>query len=242
MSTNTAKKEEFGFINASLVNASHYCRRLAYLQFVHQEWKDTSDTVKGRRIHKRVDKQDGVLPSPENVKKMKQPLRVRSVTLSSEKLGLISKIDLLETKNSEVIPVEYKKGPQPAFERTKNVFTPEEVQLCVQSMVLNDCGYSCKQGMIYYAASEKRVPVEFTKDLVAQTKQAIMNLVNDISKNTAPEPLNDSSKCPKCSLVEICLPDEFHFLKKKNKKVRPISIESDTKLPVLCSISPGAGI
>ncbi len=253
------KKEELNLITASLIQASHYCRRLAYLQFVHQEWRDTADTIEGRRVHKRIDKKTGFLPSPEELKNKEAPFQTCSVTLSSERLGLIAKMDLLETDGSSVIPVEYKKGKQPCLNRIdlesdelpKNIFLkgdrsdsessnqsgnkiflPEEIQLCVQAMVLRDNGYSCEKGMTYYAGNKKRVSVHFTKELFAQTDQVIKNLREDIEKTKAPDPLKDSSKCPRCSLVEICLPDEFHLLKKNKKNVRPISIKSDRQFPV----------
>ena len=36
-----------------------------------------------------------------------------------------------------------------------------------------------------------------------------------------PPPLEDSPKCPRCSLVGICLPDEVSFLKGSRYVVRP---------------------
>ena len=231
MDDKTEKKEEMKLIPVSLINASYYCRRLAYLQSAHQEWQDTGDTIKGRRIHKRVDRESGVLPSPEELKDLQQPFHARALTLSSERLGLISKIDLLEVEGPYVIPIEYKKGKQP-IDHEEGALSPEKAQLCAQALVLKDNGYSCEKGMIYYAASEKRVSVRFTDELFTQTKQIIKNLKEDIKRTKAPEPLKDSSKCPHCSLVEICLPDEFYFLKKKKEKARPISIGAETNFPV----------
>ena len=229
MDDKTEKKNELKLIPASLINASHYCRRLAYLQLVHQEWQDTGDTIKGRRIHKRVDKESGSLPSPEGLGEFQQPFHVRSLTLSSESLGLISKIDLLEVKGLHVVPIEYKKGKQPVNQEEE--LSPEKAQLCVQALVLKDNGYSCERGMIYYAESERRLSVKFTDELFMQVKQIINNFREDIKKTKAPDPLEDSPKCPRCSLVEICLPDEFHFLRRE-KKIRPISIGAETKFPV----------
>ena len=230
------KKESEVLIPVSLINASQYCRRLAYLQFVHQEWQDTADTVKGRRVHKNIDRVGASLvslSSSEELKKFERPIKIRSLSLSSERLGLTSRLDLLETEGAYVIPIEYKKGKQPDLNNNKKeTFTPAEVQLCAQAMLLKDRGYSCKKGMIYYAGSEKRVPVKFTNKLMAQTKRVISRLREDIKKTKAPPPLEDSPKCPSCSLVNICLPEEFHLLKKKKAKARPVSIESETKFPL----------
>ena len=36
-----------------------------------------------------------------------------------------------------------------------------------------------------------------------------------------PPPLEDSPKCPRCSLVGICLPDEVSFLRGSSHVIRP---------------------
>ena len=224
------KNKENLLIPASMINASRYCRRLAYLQFVHKEWKDTADTIKGQRVHKRVDKPNSFLPLPEDVKD--KEFQVRSVTLSSERLNIISKMDLLEEKDGYIIPVEYKKGSIPTNTNSEEL-QPETVQLLVQALILKDNGYSCKKGMLYYATSRTRVSIDFSQDLFQKTENIITQFKKDIVKSSAPKPLEDSSKCPRCSLVEICLPDEFHYLEaKKTKPIRPISLKGESKFPV----------
>ena len=55
----------------------------------------------------------------------------RSITLSSNRLGLIAKMDLVEGEGQRVTPVDYKRGRRPHIAR--GAYDPERVQLCVQA-------------------------------------------------------------------------------------------------------------
>jgi len=47
-----------------------------------------------------------------------------------------------------------------------------------------------------------------------------------------PPPLEDSPKCPRCSLVGICLPDEVSFFRGADIAPRPLAVAGDPALPV----------
>ena len=57
----------------------------------------------------------------------------RSVELSSKKLDLVAKIDLVESEDGEVRPVDYKRGKRPHVPH--QAYDPERVQLCAQGFV-----------------------------------------------------------------------------------------------------------
>ena len=80
---------------ARMVNEYEYCPRLAYLEWVRGEWADSSDTVLGKYHHRRVDKSGGNLPAPDETD-ADDEFQARSITLSSEQLGVIAKLDLVE--------------------------------------------------------------------------------------------------------------------------------------------------
>ena len=79
-------------VPARMVNEYVYCPRLAYLEWVQGEWADSADTVEGRHAHRRVTRDGGALPAPAEVEDAPR-LHARSVTLSSEHLGLIARLD-----------------------------------------------------------------------------------------------------------------------------------------------------
>lgn len=194
---------------ARMVNEYVYCPRLAYLEWVQGEWAESADTVEGRYSHRRVDKPGGDLPVPADEG---ERIHARSVTLSSNRLGLIARLDLIEGEGNAVTPVDYKRGKRPHV--AKGAYDPERVQLCVQGMLLQEQGYECNAGVLYYAASKERVSVLFDDELLGKTQSAINGLRFIAAGGHAPPPLQDSPKCPSCSLVGICLPDEVNFLRR----------------------------
>lgn len=128
-------------VPARMANEAAYCPRLFYLEWVQARFEDNADTVDGRWKHRVVDRQSGAVPGPEEVTEMGA---ATSVLLSSEELGLIGRIDLLEGDGTSVVPVDYKRGGPPANEQRS--WEPERIQLCVLGLILRDNGYECDQG------------------------------------------------------------------------------------------------
>lgn len=213
---------------ARMINEFAYCPRLAYLEWVQGEWADSGDTVDGRRVHRRVDRKSGKPPAPDEEM---ETFHARSVELSSNRLGLIGKLDLLESDGEGgVTPVDYKRGKRPHVAR--GAYEPERIQLCVQGMLLEDHGYRCERGLLYFAGSRERVHVEFDDELREATTRAITGLRSMADAGQIPPPLEDSPKCPRCSLVGICLPDEVNFLQRGESSPRPLSVQRDEALPL----------
>jgi CRISPR-associated protein Cas1 len=189
---------------ARMVNEYVYCPRLAYLEWVQGEWDDSADTIEGRFAHRRVD-----LEAPAEVPPAaapEAPAVARSLVLSSDALGVIARIDLVELDGTRAVPVDYKRGAVPETERRAH--DPERVQLCLQGLLLRDHGYTCDHGVLYFAESRTRVEVPFDDELVALTRAAVQGLRALAGSGRLPPPLVDSPKCVRCSLAGICLPDE----------------------------------
>ena len=214
---------------ARMVNEYVYCPRLAYLEWVQGEWAESGDTVEGRYAHRRVDRPKGDLPEPDGEKGMEK-IHARSVTLSSDRLGLIAKMDLVEGEGDRVMPVDYKRGKRPHV--AKGAYEPERVQVCVQGMLLEEQGYTCDEGMLYFCESKEKVRVTFDEDLRNRTLSAVNGLRLIAAGGKMPPPLEDSPKCPSCSLVGICLPDEVNFLRNVSINPRPLAVAKDEALPL----------
>jgi CRISPR-associated protein Cas1 len=132
------------------------------------------------------------------------------VQLASEQHRLIAKMDLVEADGDRVTPVDYKRG-SPREDResgTLVAWDPDRVQLCVQAIVLRENGYRCDEAVLYYVATKQRVCVAIDEPLVAQTLEYLRQARKVAQQGEIPLPLVDSPKCPRCSLVGICLPDE----------------------------------
>lgn len=214
---------------ARMINEFQYCPRLAYLEWVQGEWAESADTVEGRSVHRRVDKPGGTLPSADEMDESDK-LHARSITLSSNRLGLIAKMDLIESEDAEIVPVDYKRGKRPHV--AAGAYEPERVQVCAQGLILEEHGYRCSRGVIYFAGSRERVQVNFDEELRQLTRNAIDGLRLIAAGGQMPAPLTDSPKCPRCSLVGICLPDEVNFLRSEETSPRPLAVHRDEAMPV----------
>lgn len=193
-------------IPARMVNEYAYCPRLFFLEWVQARWADNLDTVEGRDHHRRVDHEAGAAPLPED-----GALKAaRSVLLASDRLGLVARVDLIEGDGGSVRPVDTKRGHPPDI--PEGAWEPERVQLCVQGLLLREAGYACDEGVLYFADARRRVVIAFDDALIARTLELVDELRAAAASDVPPPPLVDSRKCPRCSLVGICLPDETNAL------------------------------
>ncbi|MHB8418789.1 MAG: CRISPR-associated endonuclease Cas4g/Cas1g [Myxococcales bacterium] len=196
-------------VPARMLNEHAYCPRLAYLEWVQGDFAANEDVADGQFVHRRVDKEGGELPRPEAAKPEK--LHARSVLLSAPKVGLVAKLDLIEGEDGWLVPVDYKRGEAPDV--PEGAREPERVQLCAQGLVLEENGYRTDHGILYFAGSKQRVEVRFDGALRARTLALLSELRQRAASGAIPAPLIDSPKCPRCSLVGICLPDEINHLR-----------------------------
>lgn len=151
-------------------------------------------------------------PVSENrkLKTEDQSIHARSLMLSAPTEGLLAKLDLLELEGMEATPVDSKRGKAPDI--PEGAYEPERVQLCAQGLILRANGFQCDRGVLYFIASKKRVTIEFTAGLIQRTRQLRDDFRLTAAAGILPPPLVDSPKCPRCSLVGICLPDETNLL------------------------------
>lgn len=218
---------EAPFIPVRMVNEYVYCPRLAYLEWVQGEFAHNPDTLDGAIKHRRVDKQEGKLPEAPAEE---ETIHARSVSLSSLKLGITAKLDLVEGEGNQVTPVDYKRGKRPHV--AAGAYDPERVQVCAQGLLLREHGFECDGGVIYYVASKERVRIPFDEELIEQTLTAIHDLRGVALAEHMPPPLEDSPKCPRCSLVGICMPDEVRFLNLGAIEPRPLFPALQDALPL----------
>ena len=187
-----------------MINEFEYCPRLFYLEWVQSRFEHNPDTMEGVYVHRAVDAGGGRMGEADD-----PPFRkAKSVELSSQRLGLIAKADIVEQRDGKVVPVEVKRGRPP---KHGPAWMPEKVQLCTIGLLLRDSGYECSEGQIYFAETRKRATIPLDDALVAHTLQLVEQLREVASGGDAPAPLVDSPKCPRCSLVGICLPDETNL-------------------------------
>jgi CRISPR-associated protein Cas1 len=255
----TASQE---YLPARMVNEFVYCPRLFFLEHVDQLFANNADTIEGAFHHRRVDRPPQELPkvnrgatagkknatsttddeaTGDSTAAQDVKLHARSVTLSSDQYHILAKLDLVEATGTHATPIDYKRGrPRQNEDGSLSPWEPEQVQICVQALVLRDNGYECREGIIYFAETKQRVVVPITDELIERTRQAIDGARHLMAQGNIPLPLVDSPKCPRCSLVGICLPDETLACQRDAKASEPaLAIDSTTGQRLLFDAGPG---
>lgn len=232
-------------IPARMLNEFVYCQRLFYYEFVEGVFVESVDTLRGEAIHQRVDSGTGALPKARRkpaADKQKEgegsgpklesatsdaeakdtepeTIHSRSVQMGSERLGVVAKMDLVESKAEkadllaalEVCPVDYKAGAPKEGDEANELWDTDKMQLGLQALILRDNGYTCNEGVIYYRATKQRVRLPITPELESWILQSIADAKRVIT-GPIPVPLVHSPKCVRCSLAPVCLPDETRML------------------------------
>lgn len=194
------------YLPARMLNEFVYCPRLFFYEWVEGVFRESGDTVEGSLRHETIRGRAGALPPAEP--EGRERIHARSVTLSSDRLGLIAVIDLVEGEGAHVTPVDYKRGAPRTHEETLEAWPADRAQVCAQALVLRDNGYVCDEAIVYYDATRQRVRVPIDAALEVETLGFVRQARELAASGRIPPPLVDSPKCPRCSLVSICLPDE----------------------------------
>ena len=142
----------------------------------------------GRKRQKSVEKLEETTPEADP----DRPLAVRSLALTSTRLGLTATLDLAEIQGTTAIPVEYRKGKakrsgeidepndemmeQPRLLPGPEPWPTDRVQIGLQALLLEEAGYTVPEAYLYYAAErlKLRVTVDDTlrRDALAELEAA----------------------------------------------------------------------
>ena len=225
------------YLPARMINELVYCPRLFYLMHVEGQFERNAETIEGEGVHRRVDQKPDALPRPEIPNDGTGPdhgfetdgpppddeqIHARSVTLASERLGVVAKLDLVEARGASATPVDYKRGrPRENSDGSLGAWYPEQVQLCLQALVLRENGFQCDRGIIYFHGTRQRVVVPIDEPLIARTQAAVAQARQVAELPRPPAPLAASPKCPRCSLSAICLPDETNRCRAREGQAGP---------------------
>lgn len=201
-------------VPARMVNEFVYCPRLFHLEWVQSRFASNDDVEEGLYVHRVVDQPGGRMPDPDDMAELIAGRAARSVWVTSPMLKVTAKVDLVEINGSgAVAPVDYKKG-HPAPDGSP--WPSDRVQSVLQALILRDSGYQVEAAEIWYDETRQRMTIPLDDEAVSDTRQIIANLWDVASRQEAPAPLVDSPKCPRCSLVGICLPDEITTLQQRD--------------------------
>ena len=196
-------------IPISALNTLEYCPRRFYYQFVQSDMVINEFVLEGTLLHRRVN-QAGTQTVGQDV------MQTTRLYLYSEELRLSGFTDVIEEQGGLLIPVEYKHGQQ-------GEWLNDAIQLCAQALCLEERRPGeapIPYGYIFYAGSRRRVQVDFSAELREKTRAAIELAFQVAALEKPPLPLEPplTARCPNCSLVSLCLPDEVKLLRSRKEK------------------------
>jgi CRISPR-associated exonuclease Cas4 len=189
------------YLPISMLNQLEYCERRFWLMYIHGEMEVNAPVLEGIQQHERAHA-GGVERDGETTVR-------RRVYLWSDRLRVSGFADVVEEREGELMPVEYKRG---RMGRWLN----DHIQLCAQAMCLEErAGRPVRRGAIFYWRSRRRVRVALTPELRARTEAAVGRAFELLAAGRIPPPLERRAKCRDCSLEGVCLPREVLLLSKE---------------------------
>ena len=247
-----------------MVNEFVYCPRLFYYEVVEGLFVHNADTLEGADAHRRVDtakpgtldggarksrkrtaeKESGSAPEgaeapPTNPEP--EEIHARSVSLYSPTLNVTGKLDLVEGQADPAggpmvyTPVEYKKGRPREGDEGRELWDADRVQLMLQILLLRENGFPSQEGIVYYRETRQRVTFSPGADDESWAR-AMVASAHAGRTGPMPPPLDHSPKCPRCSLVGICLPDETRML----NGPEPVPLAGEPQLELAFSATAGS--
>lgn len=142
-------------------------------------------------------------------------VQYRRIHVSSENLGLSGILDVVEEKDGQYYPVEFKSG-------SRGNKLNDAVQLCCQAMLLEEhLQQDIEKGYVYYAASKRRQEIWIDEGLRETTRLTLREARRIIQSGEVPNPVADS-RCNGCSLATRCLHEEVDSLNAGTKPARPL--------------------
>lgn len=179
------------YLPISTVEKFVFCQRQAYLQWVEQLDAENVYLVEGTLFHKLV--QSG------RTEERPSHTTTRSIHLVSHELGVYGIADVVEFREGQPFPVEYKRG------KGKRRL-PQMIQLGLQALCLEEMlGVEVPEAAIFHGGDKRREQVPIDQDLRRQCRDWTQRAHEAMTATRAPAPILTES-CPKCSLYDFCLP------------------------------------
>lgn len=171
-----------------------FCERQWALIHVESSWEESSDTLRGRFFHERVDTAGYSCRAGVRAE--------RNVRLVNYRLGIYGIADIVEYRaegDSPIMPVEYKVG-KPKVEDW------DRLQVCAQALCLEEMeGTRVDAGALFYGETRRREDVEITRELRERTTSLAYRMHVLFEQGLTPKG-EKSKKCKRCSLQDDCFP------------------------------------
>lgn len=178
-------KDELVYVSA--LNEYVYCARRFYYQRYHDEIGTPYELVDGRSKHAHQSQRGGWFTERY---------------FRSDELGLHGKIDVVESNDGTLTPVERKRAESGEY------YPSDEVQLAGYCMLLEDAiDEPVNVGYIYLYSTDERHAIRITEKH-RRTVNEIVSRITSMTVETVPTFTDNPNKCDACSAREYCMPEE----------------------------------
>lgn len=182
-----------GEVTISLVAHYQFCPRRAWLEAMGEK-TDSAQVQIGTLDHAIVD-------DPKTARKDE----VRSLDVWHRSWGVHGRLDAARWTDEGWVVREFKATP---VRLRAEVTEPTRVQLALQSACLRDMGQPVAGAEVFFTTHHRTVPVDLNDQDFEIAREAVEQTRRAVGGDQAPEPLEDSPKCMRCSHAGVCLPDE----------------------------------
>ncbi len=174
-------------VQVSALQEYVYCPRRFYYQRYHDEIGTPYELVDGRSKHDGQSKRGGWTTERY---------------FRSDELGLHGKIDLLESDDGTLTPVERKRAESGEY------YPSDEVQLAGYCMLLETAiDEPVNVGYIYLFSTDQRHAIQIT-ERHRKTVREIVSRIQSMTVDSVPPFTDNPSKCDACSARHYCMPEE----------------------------------
>lgn len=183
-------------VSVGALHALVYCERLFYLEEVERIRTADAAVYAGRRLHAELEREEGDVAERH--------------TLSSERLGITGKMDVLRRRDGVLIPHEHKRGRSAGTKGNREAWQTDRVQIGAYALLVEEAfGVTIREGRVRYHSDAVtiRVPIDeaLRRDVFAAIERA-----KTLREQVERPPLTDNERlCVRCSLQSVCLPEEL---------------------------------
>lgn len=225
-------------IRAMGLHALAYCERLFYLEEVEELYLADEQVYAGRELHESL-AAGHPTPPPDS----EPGSRAISLAISSQRLGLVGRVDVLKRRDGMLIPYEHKRG-RAARDPNGNpsAWPSDEIQVVAYAMMIEDhMGVSVSEARVRYHRDgvTVRIPVD------TEARRAVLKAIErarELRETLERPPVaSNENLCRRCSLAPVCLPEESRQAVDPTHVPKRLFPEKDTRT-TLHVLSQGAKV
>lgn len=179
------------------LNALGFCERLFYLEEVEHIQVANEQVFAGRRLHVELERKE-------------DEGEVLTMTLESQRWGLIGKVDCIRRRDGQLIPYEHKRGRAARSSTGEaEAWWNDKLQVFAYAALVEEhSGKTITEGRIRYHADNVMVRVVIDDDAWRLLAEAVAR-ARELQASVERPPVTANERlCAKCSLAPICLPEE----------------------------------